>query len=138
MNQHVQHKCDNPECYSCAYGVFECEVCCGVGTTLTVECCGRKLTWEELGAIDRSELEYARGKWMKAEPGQVAGSNCPPQLRALERLLTDPEDHLADCEWHHVSLSQAKCACWTKTRDEAEREFDRLVEKLRELKIDLA
>lgn len=67
MNKHTWYECNCNEiaCQFCDGGLGLCTVCNGFEGTLTVECCGRKITEEEERLIyNERKINYVGGKWI--------------------------------------------------------------------------
>jgi hypothetical protein len=66
--QHVYYECDcnRPGCQFCDGGLGYCTVCGGAEGSLTIECCGRKITKHEEDRIYYGgNLDFHDGDWWK-------------------------------------------------------------------------
>ena len=54
--------CDDAHCVYCRGGLASCVVCGGAEAELTKHCAGRRLTTDELSAVEAGSLNYIDGK----------------------------------------------------------------------------
>jgi len=60
-------KCNNEDrCFVC-YGLKYCIICKGAESSLTTECCERKLTEKEDQDISHGRLDFINSSWIKKE-----------------------------------------------------------------------
>lgn len=57
--------CDKEFCHYCVGGLFTCTVCGASEGELTTECCGRKMTEEELALAYAGNLDFNANTWWK-------------------------------------------------------------------------
>ncbi len=65
--EHMYQTCDCGEgsCVICGGGLAICTVCGGAEGSLTTDCCGRKITEEEVHRIyNLGELDFKNGNWV--------------------------------------------------------------------------
>lgn len=60
-------------CPICDDGLAICKVCGGAEGGLTAECPGRRLTFDEVDAIGRGELDFKSGEWIIPASPMVGG-----------------------------------------------------------------
>jgi hypothetical protein len=65
-HKYIEHKdCIEPNCYICDGGLAVCEVCSGAEGSLTTECCGKKLSFEQQNQIYAGILDFKNNNWIR-------------------------------------------------------------------------
>ncbi len=94
----VEHdNCNKENCPVCDGGLSICEICDGAEGSLTTDCCGRKLTSDELDRIYESEdMDFRDGKWREgirtAYLIKTLDSRIKNEEKYLEMLIQGKED----------------------------------------------
>lgn len=63
MVEHEFHRCHEDDCKVCLAELLLCEVCGGAEASLPAECPGRRMSVDEMDAVQAGDLQYAAGEW---------------------------------------------------------------------------
>ncbi len=60
---HTMHACHEDECFICNGGLALCNVCGGAEASMPTDCPGRRLTADELDAIQDGTINFKDGSF---------------------------------------------------------------------------